>query len=154
MHWINTSLNNTKIPEVFTAKCFHKCHNNKQFIPRVYMLINHKMTHRYIYFRFTRHALQLHHVTMLNRIEYVYLSIKDAHDRQYNYMKITIFTLIGIWLDWLDLTYVELPTWLQTFVLSKPCSPPNGNQMVIIRRTFKFVVWWHPQKPRKLVYHE
>ena len=27
-----------------------------------------------------------------NRIEYVYLSIKDAHDRQYNYMKITIFT--------------------------------------------------------------
>jgi hypothetical protein len=23
-----------------------------------------------------------------------YLSIKDAHDRQYNYMKITIFTLI------------------------------------------------------------
>ena len=96
MHWINTSLNNTKIPEVITAKCFHKGHNNKQFIPRVYMLINHKMTHRYIYFRFTRHALQLHHVTMLNRIEYVYLSIKDAHDRQYNYMKITIFTLIGM----------------------------------------------------------
>jgi hypothetical protein len=63
---INTSLNNTKIPEVITAKCFHKCHNNKQFIPRVYMLINHKMTHGYIYFRFTRHALQLHHVTMLN----------------------------------------------------------------------------------------
>ena len=30
----------------------------------------------------------------MNRIEYVYLSIKDAHDRQYNYMKITIFTLI------------------------------------------------------------
>ena len=30
------------------------------------MLINHKMTHRYIYFRFTRHALQLHHITMLN----------------------------------------------------------------------------------------
>ena len=30
------------------------------------MFINHKMTHRYIYFRFTRHALQLHHVTMLN----------------------------------------------------------------------------------------
>ena len=30
------------------------------------------------------------------RIEYVYLSIKDAHDRQYNYMKITIFTLIGM----------------------------------------------------------
>jgi hypothetical protein len=30
--------------------------------------------------------------------EYVYLSIKlkDAHDRQYNYMKITIFTLIGM----------------------------------------------------------
>ena len=26
----------------------------------------------------------------------VYLSIKDAHDRQYNYMKITIFTLIGM----------------------------------------------------------
>ena len=25
---------------------------------------------------------------------FVYLSIKDAHDRQYNYMKITIFTLI------------------------------------------------------------
>ena len=24
------------------------------------MFINHKMTHRYIYFRFTRHALQLH----------------------------------------------------------------------------------------------
>jgi hypothetical protein len=60
---INTSLNNTKIPEVITAKCFHKCHNNKQFIPRVYMFINHKMTHRYIYSRFTRHALQLHHVT-------------------------------------------------------------------------------------------
>jgi hypothetical protein len=63
---INTSLNNTKIPEVITAKCFHQCHNNKQFIPRVYMFINHKMTQRYIYFRFTRHALQLHHVTMLN----------------------------------------------------------------------------------------
>ena len=31
-----------------------------------------------------------------NRIEYVYLSIKDAHDRQYNYMKITIFILIGM----------------------------------------------------------
>ena len=31
-----------------------------------------------------------------NRIEYAYLSIKDAHDRQYNYMKITIFTLIGM----------------------------------------------------------
>ena len=31
-----------------------------------------------------------------NRIEYVYLSIKDAHDSQYNYMKITIFTLIGM----------------------------------------------------------
>ena len=30
------------------------------------MFINHKMTHRYIYSRFTRHALQLHHVTMLN----------------------------------------------------------------------------------------
>ena len=45
---------------------FHKCHNNKQFIPRVYMFIKHKMTHMYIYFRFTRHALQLHHVTMLN----------------------------------------------------------------------------------------
>jgi hypothetical protein len=29
-------------------------------------------------------------------LEYVYLSIKDAHDRQYNYMKITIFTLIGM----------------------------------------------------------
>ena len=28
--------------------------------------------------------------------EYVYLSIKVAHDRQYNYMKIAIFTLIGI----------------------------------------------------------
>jgi hypothetical protein len=27
---------------------------------------------------------------------FVYLSIKDAHDRQYNYMKITIFTLIGM----------------------------------------------------------
>ena len=27
---------------------------------------------------------------------YCYLSIKDAHDRQYNYMKITIFTLIGV----------------------------------------------------------
>jgi hypothetical protein len=40
--------------------------NNKQFIPRVYMFINHKMTHRYIWLRFTRHALQLHHVTMLN----------------------------------------------------------------------------------------
>ena len=66
MHWINTSLNNTKILEVITAKCFHKCHNNKQFIPRVCMFINHKMTHRYIYFRFTRHALQIHHVTMLN----------------------------------------------------------------------------------------
>jgi hypothetical protein len=63
---INTSLSSTKIPEVITAKCFHKCHNNKQFIPRVYMLINHKITHMYIYFRFTRHALQLHHVTMLN----------------------------------------------------------------------------------------
>ena len=63
---INTSLNNTKIPEVITAKCFHKCHNNNQFIPRVYMFIKHKMTHRYIYFRFTRHALLLHHVTMLN----------------------------------------------------------------------------------------
>jgi hypothetical protein len=25
-----------------------------------------------------------------------YLSIKDAHDRQYNYMKITIFKLIGM----------------------------------------------------------
>jgi hypothetical protein len=36
---------------------------------------------------------QLWHI---NRIEYVYLSIKDAHDRQYNYMKITIFTLIGM----------------------------------------------------------
>ena len=24
------------------------------------------------------------------------MSIKDAHDRQYNYMKITIFTLIGV----------------------------------------------------------
>jgi hypothetical protein len=33
---------------------------------------------------------------MKNRIEYVYLSIKDAHDRQYKYMKITIFTLIGM----------------------------------------------------------
>jgi hypothetical protein len=32
----------------------------------------------------------------MNRIEYVYLSIKDAHDRQYNYIKITIFTLIGM----------------------------------------------------------
>ena len=63
---INTSLSSTKIPEVITAKCFHKCHNNKQFIPRVYMLINHKITHMYIYFRFTRHALQLQHVTMLN----------------------------------------------------------------------------------------
>ena len=30
------------------------------------MFINHKMTHRYIYFRFTRHVLQLHHVTMSN----------------------------------------------------------------------------------------
>jgi hypothetical protein len=29
-------------------------------------------------------------------VEYVYLSIKDPHDRQYNYMKITIFTLIGM----------------------------------------------------------
>ena len=27
---------------------------------------------------------------------YCYLSIKDAHDRQYNYMKITVFTLIGV----------------------------------------------------------
>ena len=63
---INTSLNNTKIPEVITAKCFQKCHNNEQFIPRVYTFINHKMTHRYIYFRFTRQALQLRHVTMLN----------------------------------------------------------------------------------------
>jgi hypothetical protein len=35
-------------------------------------------------------------INQLNRIEYVYLSIKDAHDRQYNYMKITIFTLIGM----------------------------------------------------------
>jgi hypothetical protein len=49
-----TSLYNTKLLEVITAKCFHKCRNNKQFIPRVYMFINHKMTHRYIYFRFTR----------------------------------------------------------------------------------------------------
>ena len=34
---------------------------------------------------------------VMNRIEYVYLSIKDAHYtyRQYNYMKITIYTLIG-----------------------------------------------------------
>ena len=63
---INASLNSTKIPEVITAKCFNKCHNNKQFIPRVYMFINHKITHRYIYFRFTRHTFQLHHVTMLN----------------------------------------------------------------------------------------
>jgi hypothetical protein len=39
-----------------------------------------------------------------NRIEYVYLSIKDAHDRQYNYMKITIFTLIGM-IRLIDLTY-------------------------------------------------
>jgi hypothetical protein len=30
------------------------------------MFINHKMRHWYIYFRFTRHALQLHHVRMLN----------------------------------------------------------------------------------------
>ena len=35
--------------------------------------------------------------TEQNRIEQnVYLSIKDAHDRQYNYMKITIITLIGM----------------------------------------------------------
>ena len=59
----NTSLNNTKIPELITAKSFHKCQKNKQFISRVYMFINHKMTHGYIYFRFARHALQLHHVT-------------------------------------------------------------------------------------------
>ena len=49
----------------------------------------------------------------------------------------------------------NVPTLLQTFVLSKPCfKPPNGNQMVIFRRTFKFVVCWHPRIPRKLVYHE
>jgi len=41
-----------------------------------------------LYFRVIFHGM--------NRIEYVYLSIKDAHDRQYNYMKITIFTLIGM----------------------------------------------------------
>ena len=35
-------------------------------------------------------------LTEQNRIEYVYLSIKDAHNVQYNYMKITIFTLIGM----------------------------------------------------------
>jgi hypothetical protein len=50
---INTSINNTKIPEVITANFFHKSHNNKQCIPRVCMFINHKMTHRYIYLRFT-----------------------------------------------------------------------------------------------------
>jgi hypothetical protein len=55
-----------QVTEVITAIFFYICHNNKQFIPRVYMFINHKMTHRYIYFRFTRHALQLHHATMLN----------------------------------------------------------------------------------------
>jgi hypothetical protein len=36
------------------------------------------------------------------RIEYVYLSIEDTHDRQNEYMKITIFTLIGmIMTDWI-----------------------------------------------------
>ena len=27
-----------------TGKCFNKCHNNKQFIPRAYMFIIHKIT--------------------------------------------------------------------------------------------------------------
>jgi hypothetical protein len=78
------------------------------------MFINHKMTHRYIYFRFTRHALQLHHVTMLNYL--------------HGYKRLCCQTL----------------AYRQT----------NGNQMVIFRRTFKFVVCWHPRKPQKLVYHE
>ena len=76
-------LNNTKIPEVITAKCFHKCHNNKQFIPSVYMFINHKMTHRYFYFRFTRHALQLHHVTISNYLHgYTRLCCQNLAYRQ------------------------------------------------------------------------
>jgi hypothetical protein len=80
---INTSLSSTKIPEVITAKCFHKCHNNKQFIARVYMYINHKITHMYIYFRFTRHALQLHHVTMLNYLHgYTRLCCQNLTYRQ------------------------------------------------------------------------
>ena len=41
-------------------------------------------------------VMQCLHNNLRYRIEYVYLSIKDAHDRQYNYMKITIFTLIGM----------------------------------------------------------
>jgi hypothetical protein len=47
------------------------------------MLINHKMTHRYIYFRFTRHALQLHHVTMLNYLHgYKHLCCQNLAHRQ------------------------------------------------------------------------
>ena len=52
----------------------------------------------YKYIRINLHASQsaIYNRIEQNRIEYVYLSIKDAHDRQYNYMKITIFTLIGM----------------------------------------------------------
>jgi hypothetical protein len=94
--------------------------NNKQFIPRVYMFINHKMTHRYIYFRFTRHALQLHHVTMLN----VPTSVVTVH----GYYKRLCCQ---------NLAYHQTEIKWSFFV-----------------EPYKFVVCWHPRKPRKLVYHE
>jgi hypothetical protein len=169
-----------------------------------------KMTHRNIYFRFTRHALQLHHVTMLNYLHgYKRLCCQSLAYRQteikwsffvehlnswftgthvkfyciYQYfMSINSFfntvsvsrysrpinsdpwpTLARSTSLFLICCYNYSDTRLivkfftqhkSTFVLSKPCLPPNGNQMVIFRRTFKFVVYWYPRKPRKLVYHE
>ena len=47
------------------------------------MFINHKMTHRYTYFRFTRHALQSHHVIMLNYLHgYTRLCCQNLAYRQ------------------------------------------------------------------------
>jgi hypothetical protein len=173
MHWINTSLNNNKIPEVITAKCFHKCHNNKQFIPRVYMLINHKMTHRYIYFRFTRHALQLHHVTMLNYlhgykrlccqnlahrqpeirwsffVEHLNLWFAGTHENHENWYttnknEFTVYTCHVI----LAHIFVSMNNWAQPcirFFLSPP-SPPQKKRKRKNTMDFNFAIIFSVQK--------
>jgi hypothetical protein len=127
---INTSLNNSKIPEAITAKCFHKCHNNKQFIPRVYMFINHKMTHRYIYFRFTRHALQLHHVTMLNYLHgYKRLCCQNLAFCQTE-MKWSFF--VEHWNSWFAGTHENHENWYTT----------NKNEFTVTHTKYFFSMFY------------
>jgi hypothetical protein len=88
------------------------------------MFINHNITHRYIYFRFTRHALQLHHVTMLNYLHgYKRLCCQNLAYRQTE-IKWSFF--VEHLNSWIDGTHENHENWYTT----------NKNEFTVVHIAF------------------